>query len=145
MNLRDPKSKMSKSDLNTMSRIEVTDTPDEISSKIRKAVTDSEPQIHYDPASRPGMTNLLNIYSAFSGLTQEEVCEKYQNLEQFKSAFKTDLVEILVSELQPIRSEILRLRQDPGYVDGMLKEGVRKAQQIAKENLDEVKGLVGLL
>ena len=145
MSLRQPAVKMSKSDQSPLSRIEITDSSDEIRNKIRKAVTDSESHIDYDASSRPGLANLVDLYSAFAGITREEVCLKYQNLEQCKSLFKADLAEILVSELEPIRSEISRLQRDPAYVDEVLRRGSDRARQIASKNLDEVKELAGLV
>ena len=75
MSLRDATTKMSKSDPQEVSRIELSDSPDIIKTKIQKATTDSEKHISYDPQNRPEMSNLINIYAEFSGLSHQQVCE----------------------------------------------------------------------
>lgn len=144
MSLRDATTKMSKSDPHEMSRIELSDPPDVIKTKIQKAVTDSETHISYDPQSRPEMTNLINIYAEFSGLSSQDVCEKYWNMERCKSTFKTDLTELIVTELSSVRENILRIQQDVGYVDSVLKTGADQAREIAEINLKEIKKKIGL-
>ena len=144
MSLRDATTKMSKSDPHEMSRIELSDSPDIIKNKIQKAVTDSEKHISYDPQNRPEMSNLINIYVEFSGLSPQQVCDKYQNMEKCKGAFKTDLTEIIASGLSFVRDNISRIQQDIGYIDSVLKTGAERAQGIADTNLQEVKQLIGL-
>lgn len=77
--LRNPDKKMSKSDPDAKSRISLTDTPDEIASKVRKSVTDLTSRISYDLEGRPGVTNLLNILSIFSGKNIEDICREAEN------------------------------------------------------------------
>jgi tryptophanyl-tRNA synthetase len=143
MSLRDAKNKMSKSDTNPLSRIELTDSPDVIKSKIQKSVTDSDNHISYDSEGRPGISNLIDIYCAFSGETIENVCSKYQNIERFKSVFKEDLTSLLVEKLSPIRLEIQKLDDEELYVEEILKNGSKKAIELANSTLTDVKTLVG--
>lgn len=144
MSLRDASKKMSKSDSQEMSRIELSDPPDVIMSKIQKAVTDSEKHISYDPQSRPEMTNLINIYAEFSGLSPQDICEKYRNMERCKSTFKTDLTELIATKLSSVRENILKIQEDVGYVDNVLRTGADQARDIAETNLTEIKKMIGL-
>lgn len=144
MSLRDGSKKMSKSDRNEMSRIELTDSTDLIEKKIQKAVTDSEDHISYDPKARPAMSNLINIYADFSGLTTQAVCGKYDNMEKCKSVFKADLTELVVSKLTPVQENIMRIQQDVAYVDNVLQTGADQARNIAAVNLLTIKEMLGL-
>lgn len=143
MSLRDPTKKMSKSDPNHLSRIDLTDTPDTIKSKIKKSVTDSENHISYDPERRPGVSNLIDIYCALSEETMETVCSRYNNIERFKSVFKEDLTDLIVQKLSPIRQEIEKLAKQDLYVEEILKNGATKACELASVTLDNVKTLIG--
>lgn len=144
MSLRDGSKKMSKSDPNEMSRIELADPADLIQKKIQKAVTDSEDHISYDPKARPAISNLINIYSDLSGLTTQAVCEKYQNMEKCKSIFKADLTELVVSKLTPVQDNVTRIRKDVAYVDNVLQTGADQAKNIAAINLLRIKEMLGL-
>lgn len=144
MSLRDASKKMSKSDPQEMSRIELSDPPDIIKSKIQKAVTDSEKHISYDPQSRPEMSNLINIYAEFSGLSPQDICEKYRSMERCKSTFKTDLTELIAIKLSPVRENVLKIQKDVGYVDRVLRTGAEQARDIAETNLMEIKKMIGL-
>lgn len=144
MSLRDATTKMSKSDPHEMSRIELSDSPSVIKNKIQKAITDSEKHISYDPQTRPEMTNLINIYAEFTGLSPQQVCDKYQNMEKCKGAFKADLTEIIASELSFVRDNIRRIQQDVGYVDNALTAGAGQARDIAETNLQEIMKMIGL-
>ena len=134
---------MSKSDNQELSRINLTDSPDEIRNKIRKAVTDSTGSITYDPTERPGVSNLVSIYAAVSGLNHDETCERFAGKQTVD--FKEELAEVLVERLSPIREKIAQLEEDMDYVDGVLKEGSERAAAMAEENLNEIKRLVGIL
>jgi len=144
MSLRDATMKMSKSDPHEMSRIELSDSPDIIKTKIQKAVTDSEKHISYDPQKRPEMANLINIYAEFTGLSPQQVCDKYQNMEKCKRAFKSDLTEIIASALRCVQGDVHKIQQDVGYIDNVLNTGADKARGIAEVNLQEIKKMIGL-
>ena len=88
MSLRQPDKKMSKSDVSSQATINLTDSPDVIRSKISKAVTDSQPSITYDTENRPGVSNLINMYSAISGRSPAQICENYKSVEFFAARLK---------------------------------------------------------
>jgi tryptophanyl-tRNA synthetase len=145
MSLRDGTKKMSKSDPSEFAHIALTDDADTIVQKIRKAKTDAEP-LPSDPAGlsgRPEADNLVGIFAALGDETKGDVLNRF-NGSQF-STFKNALAELTVSKLGPIRAEIIRLKDDPGFVDGVLAEGAQKARAIARPNMDAVKDVLGLI
>ncbi|THD48796.1 MAG: tryptophan--tRNA ligase [Bradyrhizobium sp.] len=145
MSLRDGTKKMSKSDPSEYSLIALTDDADTIAQKIRKAKTDAEPLPSEVEGltSRPEAENLVGIYAALADEAKADVLRRFGG-GQF-SQFKNALAELTVAKLTPIRAEILRLNADPGFVDSILADGARKAQAIAKPNMDAVKDIVGLI
>ena len=145
MSLRQPDKKMSKSDVSSQATINLTDSPDVIRSKISKAVTDSQPSITYDTENRPGVSNLINMYSAISGRSPAQICENYKSVEFFAARLKSDLTELVVSELAVYREQAAKLEQNQGYVESVLDEGRDKARELAEMNLKEVRKLVGLI
>ena len=132
MSLRDGTKKMSKSDPSEASRINMTDGPDAIAKKIRKAKTDPEdlPGDPKDLAGRPEAANLFGIYAALSDQSLADVCTQFDGA-QF-SAFKVDLTELAVSVLGPIGKEMARMMRDPVYLDGVLSTGSERARVIAR-------------
>ena len=137
------KKKMSKSDISEYSRINLTDSEDEIVNKIKKAKTDSGnlPNNEKDLSSRPEIRNLLGIYSS---LTDQNISTTIENLagKNF-SVFKDELINVLVEKIQPISKEINKLKSDPSYIDQILKNGADKAQSIASKKVEEIKKIVG--
>ena len=133
---------MSKSSPFELSRINLTDSPEEISQKIKRAITDSQKGISYSPDTRPGISNLITIYSGFTGLTVEQVVNKYRNSDNSK--FKDSVIEVVVQHLQPIQKEIERLKKEEGYVKSILNDGASKANEMAEKNLEEICKVVGL-
>ena len=144
MSLRQPDRKMSKSDQSSHATINVTDGPDVIRSKISKAVTDSQPFISYNNSTRPGVSNLLNIYSAFSDRSPADICKDYEDVKFFTDQFKRDLTDLIVSELANIRREAAELEKNLGYVKLVLDKGRNIAVEMAEMCLKEVRKLVGL-
>ena len=145
MSLRDGRKKMSKSDTSDYSRINLTDGPDEIALKVRRARTDPDP-LPESPdgfASRPEAENLVNIYAALLDQSIEEVLEAHAGA-QF-SVFKGALTDLAVERLGPIGREMQRLENDHGYVDSVLRSGAERARAIAGPILQEVHDIVGLL
>jgi tryptophanyl-tRNA synthetase len=145
MSLRDGTKKMSKSDPSEFAHIALTDDADAIVQKIRKAKTDAEP-LPSDPAGlagRPEADNLVGIFAALGDETKSDVLNRFGG-SQF-STFKNALAELTVAKLGPIRAEIIRLKGDPGFVDGVLAEGAQKARAIARPNMDSVKDVLGLI
>ena len=145
MSLRDGTKKMSKSDPSDASRINLTDTKEEISSKIKKAKTDPNPlpETVDELKKRPEAFNLLNIYSSLSNQTLDKTVENFVG--QGFSYFKPKLIELAVENLNPISSEMRYLLKDTKAIDKILKTGEIKARQIAEPVLQDVKSLVGLI
>ena len=145
MSLRDGTKKMSKSDPSESSRINMTDGPDEIARKIRKAKTDPD-ALPADPKgleNRPEAANLFAVFSALADKSVEEVCKRFEGA-QF-SKFKEDLTELAIEVLGPISMEMAKLVADPGYLDEVLADGSERARTIARPSLYEVYDIVGLL
>jgi tryptophanyl-tRNA synthetase len=145
MSLRDGTKKMSKSDPSDQSRINLTDDPDTIAMKIRRAKTDPDPlpQEESGLSNRPEADNLVGIYAALAGISKADVLKQFGNA-QF-STFKPALAELLVAKLSPITAEMRRLVADPGYVDSILADGSVRAQAIASETMKAVKDIVGFV
>ncbi len=145
MSLRDGSKKMSKSDPSDFSRINLTDDPDAIAQKIRKAKTDAEPLPSEEPglAGRPEAENLVGIYAALSDRSKAEVLGEFGNA-QF-SAFKAALVELSVERLGPIGAEMKRLKDDGAYIDSVLKDGSERARTMADSTMADVKEIVGFV
>jgi len=156
MSLRDGTKKMSKSDPSDYSRINLTDGPDAIAQKIRKARTDADalpgPDAlaadgsHVEPAreaARPEAFNLLAIYAALSDQSMALTLEQFAG-SQF-STFKGELADLAVAKLGPIGEEMQRLMAEPGHVDAILRDGAARANAIAAPVLREVQEIVGFL
>ncbi|HET6942409.1 MAG TPA: tryptophan--tRNA ligase [Sphingomicrobium sp.] len=144
MSLRDGTSKMSKSDPSDMSRINLTDSDDVISQKVRKAKTDPEP-LPEDPAALEGRAeakNLVGIYGAVTGETVEQVLARFAG--QGFGAFKPALADALVSLLHPLRSRLEELRNDPAELDRHLADGSARAAELGAPVLKEAYRAVGL-
>jgi tryptophanyl-tRNA synthetase len=144
MSLRDGTSKMSKSDPSDMSRVNLTDSDDVISQKIRKAKTDPEP-LPEDPVGlegRPEAKNLVGIYSAVTGEMIEQVLARFAG--QGFGAFKPALADALVALLHPLRSRLEELRNDPAELDRHLAEGSARAIELGMPVLKEAYRAVGL-
>lgn len=145
MSLRNPSQKMSKSSPNPKSRISISDTPDQIASKIRSAVTDSIPTISYDPVARPGVANLLTILASVNeteGETAAEVARRYEGKDH--ATLKRDTAEGVEARIKPIREEFTRLREDKAWLNEVARVGVRKARERAVKTMEEVKKTIGL-
>ncbi|MBF0130788.1 MAG: tryptophan--tRNA ligase [Alphaproteobacteria bacterium] len=145
MSLRDGTKKMSKSDPSDYSRINMTDGPDAILQKIRKAKTDPHPlpETPEGYESRPDAANLVGIYAALSDTEFEDTAKRFAG-EQF-STFKQHLADLAVAKLGPIGEEMKRLMADPGHVDGVLRDGAQRARAMAEPILKQVFDVVGFL
>jgi tryptophanyl-tRNA synthetase len=151
MSLRDGTKKMSKSDPSDASRINLTDTADQIATKIRKAKTDSEPL----PDSldgldgldglkdRPDARNLVNIYAALADMTPSQVVADHAGA-QF-GTFKPALADLAVAKLSPITTEMTRLMKDPAEIDRILGKGADRAEAIARPIVDQVYEITGMI
>ena len=141
MALDDPTKKMSKSAENIHSRISLLDEPSKIKKSIMKATTDSEGIIRYDVENKPGISNLLTIYSVLSGISIEDLEKKYEG--KGYGDFKKDLVEVTVNALAPIKARYEEIRHSQELLD-VLEEGAQKADAIAKKTMTRVKENFGL-
>ena len=144
MSLRDGRSKMSKTDPSDMSRVNLTDSDETITQKIRKAKTDPAP-LPDDPAEldgRPEARNLVGIYAAVTGTSVEQVLGRFagQGFGQFKPA----LADALVALIAPIRERLDQLRRDPAEIDRILAAGAERASELGAPILAKAKNAVGL-
>lgn len=138
--LQDPSKKMSKSDENPNASIYLTDDPDTIIRKFKRAVTDSEGQILYRE-EQPGIRNLIDIYSACTGKTPEETVREFDG--KGYGEFKMAVGEAVVSTLRPLQERFQQLFQDKAYLDGIIKENAQKAQYYSAKTLRKVQKKVG--
>lgn len=141
MALDDPSKKMSKSAENIHSRISLLDEPNKIKKSIMRATTDSDGEIRFDPENKPGVSNLLNIYSLFSGMEIPDLEKKYQGCGY--GDFKKDLVEVTVDALAPIKERFNEIRESEELIR-ILKDGAEKANAIAEKTMKRVKDNFGL-
>ena len=141
MSLRHPTNKMSKSDVIISSRILMNDSDDQIVSKIRKAATDTELGITWDPIKRPGIANLLNILSCIVNEDPSELALKYKDYSNMK--LKDLVSDAVISLVKPIREEMHRIDKDVD-VDLLLSSGESRAREIAENTMKEVRNVVGL-
>jgi tryptophanyl-tRNA synthetase len=141
MALDDPTKKMSKSAENPLSRISLLDDEAKIKKAIMKATTDSEGIIKFDIENKPGVSNLLNIYSSFSGISVEDIEKKYEG--HGYGDFKKDLVQVTADALRPIRENFEDIRNSQELLD-ILKDGAEKANSIAEKTMTRVKDMFGL-
>ena len=141
MALDDPESKMSKSAENELSRISLLDDPSKIKKAIMRSTTDSDTVVRFDLANKPGISNLLNIYSAFSGASVSDLEKKYEGVGY--GTFKKDLVEVTVDALAPIKARYDEIRHDSQLIE-ILKDGAQRADAISQKTIKRVKEQFGL-
>ena len=143
MSLKDGLKKISKSELSDLSRINLTDTKDEIVNKIKKAKTDSLPlpSTVDELDDRPEAKNLVGIYSSLSGLSFENSINEFSG-KNF-SKFKDSLSQVLVDKITPISTEIRKLLDEKSYLDKILLEGSKKADEIASKKMKKIHEIVG--
>ena len=143
MSLKDGTKKMSKSELSDLSRINLTDSSDEIINKIRKAKTDQlpMPSNNEELGKRPEAKNLIGIYSSLTGLTFEKSINEFSG-KNF-SEFKEKLSQALVEEISPISKEIKKLLNDRSFLDEILDEGYEKANKLASLKIKKIHEIVG--
>ena len=140
MSLSEPEKKMSKSSPNENSFVLVMDKPEAIMRKFKRAITDSEGGIHRSP-EKPGVTNLIEIYSAVTGMTPEAVENEFNG--KGYGVFKPAVGEAVVEALRPIREETERLLGDKGYLETLYRQGAEKAAALANRTLRKVHKKVG--
>jgi tryptophanyl-tRNA synthetase len=141
MALDEPTNKMSKSDPNEFSRINLLDNPNTIKKKIARATTDSERLVTFDPR-RPGITNLLGIYQLLTGRSQQEIEQEFAG--KGYGEFKAALTERLIAALEPIQRCYNEYMHDLPMLEGILERGADEARPIAEATLQRMKNVIGL-
>ena len=140
MSLQNPERKMSKSDPED-TFVSLLDDADAIRRKIKRAVTDSESEIRFDPEKKPGVSNLLSIISALSGETPEQISDSLAG--QGYGALKAQAADCVIAALEPLQAEYKRLIADKAYLFGVLNESSEKAAYLAGKTLRKVQKKVG--
>ncbi|MDR3242554.1 MAG: tryptophan--tRNA ligase [Clostridiales Family XIII bacterium] len=141
MSLDDPLSKMSKSAVNPLSSISLLDDGPKIRKAVMRATTDSGGEIRFDAENKPGISNLLNIYSAFSGASVAEIEKKYRGAGY--GTFKNELAAVVTEALTPIRTRFKEIRES-GVLKEILRDGAERANEISEKTLKRVKERLGL-
>ncbi|HET6858602.1 MAG TPA: tryptophan--tRNA ligase [Streptomyces sp.] len=141
--LQDPTAKMSKSASSPKGLINLLDEPKVTAKKIKSAVTDTDTVISYDPVGKPGVSNLLSIYSTLTGATVADLEKSYEG--KMYGALKTDLADAMVEFVTPFRARTQEYLDDPETLDSILAKGAEKARAVAAETLAQTYDKVGLL
>jgi len=141
MDLQEPTRKMSKTTRSPLGTVLMLDPPEEIDRKVRKAVTDTESEVRYDPPSKPGVSNLLELLAAATGGDPKKLAEGFANYGSLKAA----VAEAVVEMLAPVRRRAEELRADPDEVTRALAVGADKARAVAGPTLDRAMRAAGLL
>jgi len=141
MDLQHPERKMSKSVNSPLGTILLLDPPAEIERKVKKAVTDTDGEVRYDPAAKPGLSNLIELLAVATDRSPTQVAEGYQRYGDLKG----DLAEALVALLAPVQERRARLAADPGAVGALLATGADKARAVASATYHRAAGAIGLL
>ena len=141
MSLQDPAKKMSKSDENPNASIILLDDTDTIIRKFKRAVTDSDAVVRYDEENKPGISNLMTIYSTMTGKTYEEIEREFDG--KGYGDFKLAVGETVANGLKPIQDRFAELSKDKAYVDGIIKNNAEKANYYARKTLRKVQKKVG--
>ena len=141
MSLSNANSKMSKSDHDPAGTVMVLDGPDEIRRKVMRAVTDSANSIRFDP-DRPGIYNLLSIYQALDGRSEESIEAEFAG--QGYGQLKRSVADALIESLRPLRERFAKLMAEPGQVDEILAAGMESAAPVANATRDRIYSRIGL-
>ena len=143
MSLGNPENKMSKSDPDGC--VFLMDKPEDIMRKFKRAVTDSDTEncVRYDPTNKPGVANLMTIYSAVTGKSFDEIEQEFAG--KGYGAFKPAVGEAVVETLRPIREEATRILGDKAYLESVYRAGAQKASYVAEKTLRKVYKKVGFV
>ena len=141
--LQDPTIKMSKSASSPAGLIDMLDDPKASAKKIRSAVTDSETEIRFDEAAKPGVSNLLRIYSALTGETVEALVERYAG--RGYGDLKKELADVVVDFVTPFRTTTFELLEDKTHLEKVLADGAAKAGAVARRTLGDVYDRMGFV
>lgn len=143
MSLTSPENKMSKSDKDQNGCVYMLEKPEDILRKFKKAVTDSEASVRFDPANKPGVSNLMQIYSAATGRSFEAIESEFAG--HGYGDFKAAVGEAVVELLRPIREETERLLADKAYLQSVYRDGAEKASRVANRTVGKVYKKVGFI
>lgn len=145
MSLTNPSAKMSKSENEDTGRVLVMDTPETIMRQFKRAITDSDTEncVHYDKENKPGVSNLMTIYSACTGKSFQEIEAEFAGCGYGK--FKPAVGEAVVETLRPIREETTRIMKDKAYLEQVYRDGAEKAGYVAEKTLRKVYKKVGFV
>jgi tryptophanyl-tRNA synthetase len=141
MDLQHPENKMSKSVNSPLGTLLMLDGPDEIRRKVKKAVTDTDGEVRYDRAAKPGLSNLIELLAVATGRTPQDIASSYDRYGDLKN----DLAEALVELLRPVRERREALTADPGAVTSLLVTGADKAREVASVTYRRAASAIGLL
>jgi tryptophanyl-tRNA synthetase len=142
MSLAEPTSKMSKSDENQNAVVYILDSKDDILRKFKKAVTDSEAEVRYSP-DKPGVSNLMTIYRAFTNKSFEEIESEFMG--KGYGDFKAAVGEACADGLRPVREEFARLIADKAHLEAVMKAGAEEASYYARKMMSKVRRKIGFI
>jgi len=143
MDLQTPTNKMSKSEIADGGCVLILDKPEDIMRSFKRAVTDSETSVRYDTENKPGVSNLIQIYSVCTGKSTEDIEAEFSG--QGYGAFKLRVGEAVVEKLRPIRDEALRLLADKAYLEDVFTQGAQRASHTANRTLRKVYKKIGFI
>lgn len=143
MGLQDPESKMSKSATNPNDVIFIEDEPEVIMKKFKKAVTDSENRIKFDPENKPGVSNLMQIYSAITGKNMQEIEAEFEG--KGYGDFKITVANSVIDKLKPVQEKYKEILQNKDYLKEIYTKGAESARKLASKTLEDVKNKIGIL
>ena len=134
---------MSKSATNLNDVIFLEDEPEVILKKFKKAVTDSENKVKFDPESKPGVSNLMQIYSAITNKTMEEIEKEFEG--KGYGDFKMAVANSVIEKLKPIQDKYKEILNDKEYLEKVYTQGAENARKLASKTLEDVKNKIGIL
>ena len=143
MGLQDPESKMSKSATNPNDVIFIEDEPEVIMKKFKKAVTDSENRIKFDPEKKPGVSNLMQIYSAITDKNMQEIEAEFEG--KGYGDFKVAVANSVIDNLKPVQEKYKEILQNKDYLKEIYTKGGESARKLASKTLEDVKNKIGIL
>jgi tryptophanyl-tRNA synthetase len=141
MDLQDPTKKMSKSESSPQGTIDLLEDAKSIERKVKRAVTDTDIEVRYDPKAKPGVSNLLEILAASAGGDPRVLAEGYANY----GSLKADVAAALIEKLRPVQERYRELAGDPAATAGILGKGAAKAESVAAVTLERARAAIGLL
>lgn len=141
MSLQDPTKKMSKSDEDINASVTIIDDPDTIIRKFKRAVTDSDTVVRFDEVNKPGISNLMTIYSVITGRTMTQIEQEFEG--KGYGDFKLKVGEAVVEELRPLQTRFKELAADKAYVDAVMKKNAETANYLGAKTLRKVQKKVG--